>query len=161
MRCPARLLAVYALFCVAVAGGAEPSKVDIARPDAETAEGARTRFEGTWHLTSLMKDGKERAKADLEGYTLIFSGDRYTYKGKGGERDEGTFAIDTSKEPAVMRTTKAGGPDRGTTMLRIYTWVDDDTVKFCSPAAGEERPTKFDASQGSGRELSIWTREKD
>lgn len=154
------LLAVITLFCVAQARGAEPAKPKDVRPDAETAEGGRTRFEGTWHLTSLVHDGKETGKTDLEGVVIIFSGDRYTYKGKAGEHDEGTFAIDAAKEPAVMRTTRAAGANRGKTMLRIYAWIDNDTVKFCSPATGEVQPTKFDAPQGSGRELSIWTREK-
>jgi len=129
----------------------------LASPSTESDQG---QFEGSWRLASLTRDGKAQAEADLEGVKLVFHGDRYTYKSKSGARDEGTFTVDATKKPAVMRTTRVEGTGRGKTLVRIYKFTDKDTVSFCSPGPSEVQPQSFEAAEGSGRELTVWHREK-
>ena len=134
----------------------QPEKAQ-APPSTESEQG---RFEGTWRLVSLTRDGKSTPEADLGVVKSVFHGDRYTYKGKSGDRDEGTFTIDATKKPAVMRTTRVDGVNRGKTLVRIYKFSDKETVSFCSPGPSEVQPRSFEAADGSGRELTVWQREK-
>jgi len=151
------LLVGIAFFTVS-ARAVEPAKTSAA--PAKDSEAEPSKFHGTWQLKSLVRDGKQTDPLENADVRLIFSDDQYTYKDKKGDRDQGTFAVDASKPIAVMRTTLAGGPNRGKSTSRIYKWVDVDTVMFCSPGPSEPQPDRFESPAGSGRELSVWVREK-
>ena len=157
-----RWLLLFVLpLAAAVARAEAPATKQVAKVKASpSAESDQGRFEGTWRQTSLTRNGKAAPEADFEGVKLVFHGDRYTYKSKSGQRDEGTFTINSTKKPAVMRTTRVDGADRGKTLVRIYKFSDNDTVSFCSPGPSEVQPRSFEAAEGSGRELTVWQREK-
>ena len=151
------LLVGISFFAVA-ARAAEPAKPSVV--PLKDSEADATKFHGTWQVKSLVRDGKKTDPLESADVRLIFSDDQYTYKDKNGDRHQGTFTVDASKPIAVMRTTLAGGPNRGKSTSRIYKWVDADTVMFCSPGPTEPQPDRFESPAGSGRELSVWVREK-
>ena len=148
------------LMTAAIAALAAPGAPLASETKAPAAESDAKRFQGTWRLLSLVRDGKDVPKGQTETMELVFLDNKYTYKGPHGERDEGTFTVDAQQQPAVMTTTHAKAGEGGTSVVRIYRWIDADTVRFCSPGPKDKKPPDFTAPAGSGRELSVWKRSK-
>jgi uncharacterized protein (TIGR03067 family) len=95
----------------------------------DLAEAEIKKFTGTWKLTELERDGKMVPASELGDTKLVFQNNQYTYKALKGGRDQGSFKVDPARNPRVMETTLVDGPRRGQTSLRIYTWIDGDTLK--------------------------------
>jgi uncharacterized protein (TIGR03067 family) len=76
-----------------------------------------------------------------------------------GRKSEGTQKIDPAKKPRHIDATTTKGEGEGQTYLGIYE-IDGDTYKECYASPGRERPTTFDAKEGSGHILFVWKREK-
>jgi len=115
-------------------------------------------FDGTWQAVSMVQDGKEVPKEDVEKVTLTVKGERYTLK-TGGEPVEGTHKLDPSKKPRTIDATRSTGPDKGKTMLGIYE-LTEDTFKVCFAPPGKDRPTEFASKAGSGNRLIVMKRVK-
>ena len=161
MTCLRYLLPLLFVVCHAPhwAAAADDAKATAAK-SLDASETDRDKIQGAWTLKSLVRDGKKADLAEFESVKLIFDKDQYTYRDKKGDRDQGTFTVDATKNPAEMKTTRSEGAARGKSMTRIYQWVDADTINFCSPGTTEAKPDGFEAPTGSGRELSVWVREK-
>jgi hypothetical protein len=72
----------------------------------------------------------------------------------------GTSKLDPSKNPKALDSTYTEGPDKGKTFKGIYQ-LDGDTMKFCRPGSpGDERPTEFKSTPGSGAFVSMYKRAK-
>ena len=125
-----------------------------------TPEVEAQKFAGTWKLVSLEQDGVKVDSHMISDVRLVFDANQFTYKGHDGKRDQGTFQLDLAHNPPTILTKQADGVKIGKTLTRIYTWVDQDTLKFCAPGPAEKMPDGFTAPHGSGRELAVWKRTK-
>ena len=144
------------LLLVAKTGLAEPPTEGKAAPKDTDVD----RMQGTWQLQSVIRDGKAQP---AEGVQIIIDENQYTYRDKTGDQDHGTFTLKSAakpKDPKEMITLRVDAKGQTKAMTRIYTWVDNDTLKFCSPGPAEARPSDFEAPSGSGREVSVWKRQK-
>ena len=117
----------------------------------------RSRHEGTWAVTSMVRDGKE-APADVrDSIRRVVKDDHVTWT-----RDGKTFAgtkveYDPSKEPHTLDLIPDGGPHRDKRILAIY-WLEGDALTICVADPDGPRPTAFDAPAGSKRTLQTFKR---
>jgi uncharacterized protein (TIGR03067 family) len=96
----------------------------------------------------MVKSGK-RVLKDGE-LTVTFDGKVY-FKAK--------ITIDPRKKVKTMDYEMTEGTTKGKKHLGIYE-IDGDTVKFCFAQPDGERPTSFEAKEGSKNVLSTWKRVK-
>jgi uncharacterized protein (TIGR03067 family) len=127
-----------------------------AKDDAATKE--LDKFTGTWTAASIVEDGKEVAKDEVEKVSLTVKGEGYTFR-RGDAVIEGTHKLDPSKTPKTIDAVRSSGPDKGKTILGIYE-LTDDTYKVCFAPAGQDRPTEFASKAGSGNRLIVMKRVK-
>jgi uncharacterized protein (TIGR03067 family) len=141
---------LFVLASAALASGADDKK--------EAANEELKKFAGTWEMVSLEIDGKPVPAKDVKDITLVVKGDKATFL-KGDKETAGTtFSVDPTKKPKTMDATWTSGPNKGKKDLSIYE-LDGDNLKVCS-TAGEQRPKKFSAKEGSGCNLVVWKRMK-
>jgi uncharacterized protein (TIGR03067 family) len=129
---------------------------DEAQPEGSSSEAEK--LQGTWRLQRLVRDGAQVEQTEIDDMRLIFSENEYTFKNQQGQRKVGTFKVYPRRKPAVLETTYAEEPAEGKTVIRIYQWVDKDTLKLCSPGPDERVPDNFETPAGSGREVGVWKR---
>jgi uncharacterized protein (TIGR03067 family) len=117
-------------------------------------------LEGVWAVDAVKRSAKAtRAQQEgrLEKAQFTFSGNKYRFNVQ-NKVLEGTYTVDTSKDPKEFDLTNADG----NVMVGIYK-LEGDELTLCfrklDPAAG--RPQKFEASDpGSGRMLVVLKREQ-
>jgi uncharacterized protein (TIGR03067 family) len=131
------VLTVGLLFGVATAG--------------EDAKKALKKFEGTWSVVSVEKDGKKAPEGEISDVQCVFSGENLSFK-KGDKTKEGTIKIDPSKKPAHIDITHDGK-----TAMGIYSFTKDE-LKLC--ISETERPTEFTTKEGTKTTLIVLKREK-
>src|SRR5262249_51216036 len=68
-----------------------------------------------------------------------------------------TFKLDESKTPKAVDFVWLEGPFKGTTWQGIYK-IEGDTLTYCFPITGNDRPTEFSAHNGSNHRLSVFKR---
>ena len=91
------------------------------------------KLQGSWVID---KDGK---KAELK-----FEKDKFTLYLEGESAFKGTIKIDSKKKPKEMDMTVSEGiAFQGETSKAIYE-IDGDTLKWCAPIPGKDRPKNFD-----------------
>jgi uncharacterized protein (TIGR03067 family) len=113
-------------------------------------------MQGTWQLVEGVKDGTTMSQEEVEKMQLTIDGNTFSMAGA-SEADSGTFTIDTSVTPHTIDITHSEGPHAGETCLGIYKVEGDkQTAAFTRP--GEERPTEFASTPGSGVMLQVWER---
>jgi uncharacterized protein (TIGR03067 family) len=139
------LLAALALSLVLGADGKDPVDSD------------RQKLEGKWTITSAVMDGNKVPKGQLKGF-VIFKGKHYSYR-TNGEKGEGTFKIDPTKNPKFLDSIPSDGPVKGMTVEQIYE-VDGENLKICLTLPGNDRPTEFKSEPGSNRMLFTYKRAK-
>ena len=110
------------------------------------------RLQGGWQLESMQEDGAKTAADELKGRTLFFGRDTFLFRRPDNLIQIGMLKLDPAKTPKTMNATIMRGPQKGETMLGIYT-IEGDALKVCFHVAGEERPKDFTAASGSGRLL--------
>jgi uncharacterized protein (TIGR03067 family) len=124
-------------------------------PKAEAVKAELKRFEGTWKFVSMEINGKPVPAANLQDSRLTFVGDRFS--SGTDEQNKGTFAVDPTVMPKTIDI--AVGEGGKFKILGIYE-LEGDTYKICSANPGKPRPTEFSAKAGTGRGLTVMSREK-
>lgn len=117
---------------------------------------------GVWRMVSMTLDGQKVAVTDKGKTFLIFFKDGDFVMRFGTEVLRGQVELDRSARPGRMDTKilSCTAPIlKGQTLLCIYE-VEGDTLMFCRAGPGKERPTEFNAKQGSGHVFQIYKREK-
>jgi len=104
----------------------------------------KDKLQGTWQVIGGEAQGKEipadTVKA-LDG-TVKFKNDKYTLK-VGKDTEQGTFKLDSKKDPKTIDFDIETGKDKDKRQLGIYT-LDGDTLKICAARAGNnERPKEI------------------
>jgi RNA polymerase sigma factor (sigma-70 family) len=123
-------------------------------------------LQGRWAAVTVEADGKAMPQADLKrrGIVLSFGGGDFTLQEADAEHfPHGTFRIDPTARPKAMDFDQqrlfgpAGG--KADTSLAIYK-LEGDTLTVCQAAPGGKRPTEFRAAAGSGRQLTVFQRQR-
>ena len=116
---------------------------------------------GEWAGEKLTQGGKDRPPPE-GGVHLTFTGDGkfLVREGKREQAEQGTYKVDTKKDPAEIDITPpAEKAQRG--LLRGIIKVDGDTLTFCFTAGEDaERPTTFESPEGSRVRLMTLKRVK-
>jgi uncharacterized protein (TIGR03067 family) len=133
-------------------------------PKEDPAKRELEKFQGTWNLVGVEKDGKKSFPKEGEkvGVRVEIKGDKYTLTAEMGKEKssaEGTFKFDATPTPKTL-DFKYEGFGRKTPVEGLYE-VDGDSLKLCFQISeGEPRPKEFVTKEGSGRVLMTWKREK-
>src|SRR5262249_18657664 len=130
--------------------------------DAEKQEAVKKelkKFEGTWGVGSVERNGGPLPKDDLMDVRLPIKDDKFNIQ----RRDittEGTFKVDPAKKPKVLDATSTEDGKK-VNILGIYEF-DGDTLKVCYTTEGGERPKEFSRKVGrtSTRSCSVSTSER-
>jgi uncharacterized protein (TIGR03067 family) len=144
MRVTALLAGALVLLLALRAAADAPSELD--------------KFTGTWLAESITHDGKEAPKDDVKKVFLNVKGANYTLF-TGREVIKGTHTLDPGKKPKAIDAKRSQGPDKGKTIKGIYE-LDATTFKVCFAPADKDRPTAFEAKEGSGNRLLVFRRGK-
>src|SRR5262249_5468544 len=90
---------------------------------------------------------------------FVFAGDRLTVLQGDKDVDETTIKLDPKKKPAAIDIVPGKGPNKGKVSEGIYAF-EGDTLKICTAAPGQKRPTEFKSDRGSRAGLLILKRAK-
>lgn len=127
----------------------------------EKAKGGLSKLGGTWVAQSREYEGKVEAKADLNGLTLVVSGDKFTMKdGDGKVLLKGTLVADATTTPKSVDAKVAGADGKEVVFKAIYE-LDGDTLKTAVPQSGGDRPKDFTAKAGSNVRVSVYKRSRE
>ena len=150
-------ISLVALFCAvgfAASGGSSALADDKADLEKEVKK-----FQGAWTIESSVAGGQELPADQLNGFIVIFEGDKHTVKNGDKVIQVGTQKLDPSKSPKAIDVTMVEGPHKGTVMLGIYE-IDADTLKVCFDPQGKKRPTEFKSEPGSENFVNVHKRIK-
>jgi uncharacterized protein (TIGR03067 family) len=117
-------------------------------------------FDGVWQLSSGESDGKSLSATQLEGGKLAIQDGRYTVTLADVGTVTGTQELGTAGELKTIDIMDESGPRQGQTCLGIYE-LNGDEFRVAFAAPGEERPSKFETTPGSGQWMHVWHRVQD
>ena len=122
-------------------------------------ESDQLRFQGSWQLADMEKNGNKRGEADLKEIHWVFDGSKYTLK-LHTTLQEGTVSLDSSQEPKQIDLAVTAGPDKDQTYHGIFKFVDDEIVLCFPDNTRGERPKTLTAAAGSGQIVYVLKRKK-
>ena len=124
------------------------------------AKKEQEKFQGTWRLVKFESaEGPALPEEVIAKARFTFKGDRLTITQDGKEVDEATFKTDPTKVPKAIDITAGRGATKGKISEGIYAF-EGDTLKICSPAPGQKRPTEFKSDRASRTAVLFLRREK-
>ena len=151
------LSAVFALTLVNPLASGADTRDD--SPAALVGQWAAVTFDGDW-------DGIYTPSGDaIKTGTLTLRQKGYSkyefHEGKiAWESSWTSFRVDTKAKPHTIDFVLSAGEGSELVSRGIYE-LKGETLRICRTIKlGGDRPTKFAAEKGSGRELSVWTRKK-
>jgi uncharacterized protein (TIGR03067 family) len=126
-------------------------------PDPLTVE--RAKHQGTWAVTSSIRDGQPAAADVVASIRRVVDRDHVVWK-RDGKNFAGTrFEIDPTKTPRTIDLIPDGGPNRDKRVLGIYRLEGDD-LTICIADVDQPRPSAFEAKPGSKQTLQTFKRVK-
>lgn len=117
-----------------------------------------TKLEGTWTIASVVRNDNPLPEDRLKDARIVFQGETFTHKQGEKTLAKGRFRLDPGKKPGVIDLVVKGEKKEETT-LGIYE-LEGDVLRICGARPGQERPTKFEARDGSGHTLMTCKRAK-
>jgi uncharacterized protein (TIGR03067 family) len=132
---------------------AADTRDDAARKDLD-------KFQGSWTLISLERDGKKMPPEEARKIKLTILGNKFVLRKDGMDVSEGSFSLDPSGKPKKVDETITAGPNKGKILMAIYE-IDDTHHTVCFARAGGKRPTEFSSRPGTGQILQVWKRDKN
>jgi uncharacterized protein (TIGR03067 family) len=125
--------------------------------DVAIKEGKR--LEGTWTITSVVRNDNPLPEDRLKDARFVFQAGGFVQKLGDKTLQQGTFRLDPGKNPPTIDLTMSEGEEKGKSILGIYQ-LEDDVLRICGAGPGHERPTEFAAKDGSGHTLVTCKRAK-
>jgi uncharacterized protein (TIGR03067 family) len=114
-------------------------------------------FQGAWRMSSFVVDGDAADDDQIRSGRLVVEGDRYVPR-FGSEAVGARFTLDPKTSPKSIDFTYLDGPQKGKTVLGIYSFEGESLTICRALTETERRPTKFAATPGSGTLLVVWKR---
>ena len=114
------------------------------------------RLEGEWIAVELISDGKPMPVEWLAFGSRVARGNEVTVVFGGQKMVHAKVRIDETANPIAIDYLHLDGKKAGTVSRGLMEWIEDE-VRFAMPAAGQPRPTSFDAPVKEGT-LSRWRR---
>ena len=122
-------------------------------------EDEKGKHQGTWAVTSSVRDGKEAPAEVVGSIRRVVEGDHVTWT-RDGKSFAGTkVEYDPTRLPHTLDLIPDGGPHRDKHILGIYK-LEGDTLTICVADPDEPRPKTFEAPAGSKRTLQTFQRVK-
>jgi len=112
-----------------------------------------------WSLALVEVEGVKQPAAAFGTTKVIISKDGSFVVVQGPKVTRGVFKLDVTKAPKHYDQTVTQGPAKGRKFSCIYE-LGDDTYKLCGSFRGEQRPTVFGSTPGSGLIFQVLKREK-
>jgi uncharacterized protein (TIGR03067 family) len=113
---------------------------------------AAKELEGDWKLDAMTMDGKSLPKEAVQKMRFNISADKVRIFEDDKQVEEDGYKLDAAKRPMHFDMIEAKA-----TKLAICK-LEGDTLFVCNAMPDKARPTKFDASNGSGNTLTILKR---
>ena len=126
-------------------GNPDPSAVK-----QEKAEKS-SKFEGRWIVVSSTVDGDAQ---DMQGDRVHIAKGKIKVEEHGGDVQEGTYKVDTTKKPHHIDVTPNHGKDKGKVFKGILIF-EENLLKICLARPGDDRPTEASSEEGSGHLLLV------
>jgi uncharacterized protein (TIGR03067 family) len=134
------------VLCLFAAVKDDPNKTDL---DA---------LQGDWACERYVVNGTTLEPDDAQAYFRTIKDSSYTVSRYRKKLGAGTFTLDATKTPKHIDITPEGkGKD---VVIRGIYRLEKGTFTFCYAAPGKDRPTAFEAKEGSGQTLTVWKKEK-
>lgn len=133
-----------------------------AAPGGPEEDAAREleQFQGTWKTVSMVIDGRDVPREEIEFRQVIIKGNSYHVVDGNRTIQRGTFRLDPAARPKRIDTMPADGPNQGEVDRGIYE-LDGGTLQLCHSPPDKDRPTEFSAKEGTGRWLVLDQRVAD
>jgi uncharacterized protein (TIGR03067 family) len=96
---------------------------------------------GDWAPVLMQLNGKKQPASVLKSIKLSINGDKYSTV-TGLDQDEGTLALDATKEPRQMDITSSVGENKGKPIPCIYE-LKGNELRICYGLNGTARPADF------------------
>jgi uncharacterized protein (TIGR03067 family) len=106
----------------------------------------KDRLQGTWVAMTGETLGGPLQPEELKRLTIEFDGDRVSISKVNRQREEGTFKLDTAREPRAIDLTR--GDKR--TMRGIYR-LEENRLTLCMDDWDEPRPERFETDHKTSR----------
>jgi uncharacterized protein (TIGR03067 family) len=139
----------------AILAVANAQSVQGGNPDPVAAKQVKTekpaKFEGRWIVVSGTVDGDAQ---DMKGDKVHLAKGKLTIDEQDGEKQEGTYEADTSKEPSHIDVTPTQGTDKDKLFKGILI-LEGNQLKLCLARPGDARPTGASSKEGSGHILLV------
>jgi uncharacterized protein (TIGR03067 family) len=119
----------------------------------------RKMLEGTWTITSVVRNDNPLPEGKLKGARMIFRGEVYIQKLGEKTIAKGKFRLDPGKKPRTIDLTRTDGKEEKKTTFGIYE-LKDGVLRICGARPGQERPTELAARDGSDHTLVTLQRAK-
>ncbi len=124
---------------------------------ASAAAGSLKKFAGKWVPVEVTINGQAMDKDKLDAVLLTIEGHHYRSV-VGDKMDEGTIAIDESKQPATMDVLRKQADGEAATIPAIYEFTDG-ALRICYAIGTPARPTEFKSEVDGGTLLVTYKRE--
>jgi len=130
-----------------------------ATAEAPGGSGPATELEGEWSMVSGFLDGQPLDRSMVKYGKRVTRGNQTTVRFGPQVFLEATFTLDPAKSPREIDYVHTRGTHAGKTQLGIYE-CGGQTLRLCSSAPGQPRPSDFEARKGDGRTVAVWKLEK-
>jgi uncharacterized protein (TIGR03067 family) len=114
------------------------------------------RWQGTFELASMVKDGQAAPAEELKKRKLTVKGNQYLFQ-NGDVRERGSYKFDLGKQPREVDIIVGDGPDKGKVYLAIFD-ANDMRIELCFQNDNKKRPVLAVATAGSGNTVEVWRR---
>jgi uncharacterized protein (TIGR03067 family) len=135
-------------------------------PEGDAVKKEKEKLVGAWKAVSFEMDGRKLPGEITKTIGAVFTATMLTTQLRGKDETPSRYTLDPSKSPKHIDLADPSEKGKDATFPGIYS-LEGDTLKLCFQGeykkggrAPRKRPTKFDASEGTGQKLMVFKRAK-